>query len=292
MSRRDGWIAVLAAILWGFNLTVGKIGVGIVPPLIFCALRFLIAAALIVPFYRIERHYWRDIFILSVCLGTGHFGLLFIGLEGVDSATAAIILQLGVPLSIILSWLVYKETFGWRRSCGMCLALMGIIYLAGEPHHVSFTYFIALIGCTFFWAWSNIIIKRLSNVNPFAIAGWLSFLATPQLLLLSLTFESGQVDAIMNGGWPLLVTLLYTAIAASIIAHGTWYGLIQRYPVNVVVPFGMLIPIIGVSAGLLILSEPLTLQKIIGGTLTLVGVGIIQWRLASQATAKRSYNGT
>jgi O-acetylserine/cysteine efflux transporter len=54
---------------------------------------------------------------------------------------------------------------------------------------------------------------------------------------------------------------------------------VQRHPVSAVVPFNMLIPLVGISAGLIILGEPLTWQKAVGGLLTLVGVGVIQWRL-------------
>lgn len=283
MNRRDSIAAILAAVLWGFNLVAGKIGVGLVPPFLFSGLRFLIVAAIIVPFFPVARQHWRDLFILSVCFGTGHFGLLFLGLAGVDSATAAITLQLGVPFAIIVSWLVFGEKFGWRRSTGLVLAFLGIAYLAGEPRHASFTAFLALVVCTLFWAWSNVLVKRLTAVNAFAITGWLSLFAAPQLLLLSLVFETDQLPAVQSGGWPLVATLVYTAVAASIVAHGTWYKLIQRYPLNTVVPYSMLIPIVGITAGLLFLNEPLTVQKVVGGTFTLVGVAIIQWRNTFQS---------
>jgi O-acetylserine/cysteine efflux transporter len=84
--------------------------------------------------------------------------------------------------------------------------------------------------------------------------------------------------------------LAYTAIAASIIANATWYGLMQKYPINTVVPFSMLIPIVGIGAGLLVLNEALTLQKLAGGGLTLLGVGIIQWRLARASMSGKETN--
>jgi O-acetylserine/cysteine efflux transporter len=106
-------------------------------------------------------------------------------------------------------------------------------------------------------------------------------------MALSFAMETGQGDAIANAGWPLIGALAYTAIAASIIAHATWYGLVQKYPVNAVVPFNMLIPIVGVGAGLLLSGQPLTWQKALGGGLTLAGVAIIQWRIA-KTTISRS----
>jgi O-acetylserine/cysteine efflux transporter len=265
MSRRDTALATLAAVLWGFNLIAGKIGVEAAPPLLFTALRFIIVAALIVPLCPVDRKHWRGLIILSVCFGTGHFGLLFVGLSGVDAATAAITLQLGVPFSILISWLVFKENFGWRRSVGLGFAFIGVAFLAGEPGNTSAVPFFMLIVCTVFWAWSNVLVKRMPDVRPLAITGWLSLFAAPQLLALSMVFETGQLSAI------------------SIMAHATWYSLVQRYPMNTVVPFNMLIPIVGVAAGILVLGEPLTWQKVMGGVLTLAGVAVIQLRLARKA---------
>ncbi len=278
----------MVAVLWGLNITAAKIGVGVVPPLMFSAIRFALVAALIIPFFPVDRRHWWDLFVLSACFGTGHFGLMFVGLAGVDAATAAIVVQLGVPFSIIVSWIVFKERFGWRRGLGLGLAFMGIVLLAGEPRHASSLAFFLLVIGSAFWAWSNILVKRMQEVNPFAITGWLSLFAAPQVFVLSLIFESGQVEAVASGSWTLIATLAYTAIAASIVAHGTWYGLLQRYPVNTVVPYSMLIPFVGVSAGLLILGEPLTWQKAVGGGLTLTGVGIIQWRIAMQSVVSEA----
>jgi O-acetylserine/cysteine efflux transporter len=243
-------------------------------------LRFSAVAILIVPFFPVARVHWRSLFKLSVVFGTGHFGLLFVGLAGVDAATAAITLQLGVPFSILISWLVFHESFGWRRSMGLALAFVGVVFLAGEPTNASLASFLMLVICTVFWAWSNVLVKRMPGVTPLAITGWLSLYAAPQVLILSILFESGQAAALMSGGLPLAGAIAYTAIAASIVAHATWYSLVQRYPVNTVVPFNMLIPIIGVCAGVLILGEVVTWQKTVGGLLTLLGVGVIQWRLA------------
>ncbi len=280
MTRRDIALATMAAVLWGFNLIAGKIGVEASPPLFFTGLRFGVVAVLVVPFFLSAWPHWRPLLVLSICFGTGHFGLLFVGLAGVDAATAAITLQLGVPFSILISWFVFGEKFGWRRSCGLGLAFVGVAFLAGEPRNASILPFVLLVTCTVFWAWSNVLVKRMPDVPPLAIAGWLSLFATPQVLALSFVLETGQFESLATGGIPLLGAIAYTAIAASIIAHATWYSLVQRYPVNTVVPFNMLIPIVGVGAGLMVLGEPLTWQKAIGGLLTLAGVGVIQWRLA------------
>ena len=68
----------------------------------------------------------------------------------------------------------------------------------------------------------------------------------------------------------------------TIIAHGGWYFLIQRYPISVLTPFGLLAPVFGVIFGVVLFSEPITIRFLIGGTITLVGVGIINMRTAKK----------
>jgi len=58
------------------------------------------------------------------------------------------------------------------------------------------------------------------------------------------------------------------------------FVLLQRYPVNFLLPFVMAPPVLGVIFGIWINGEPVTWKVAIGGLLTLVGVSIIQVREA------------
>ena len=58
----------------------------------------------------------------------------------------------------------------------------------------------------------------------------------------------------------------------SVVANSGLYFLLQRYPVNLVTPFGLLSPIFAVIGGILFLDDVLTLGLIIGGILILFGV--------------------
>jgi O-acetylserine/cysteine efflux transporter len=51
--------------------------------------------------------------------------------------------------------------------------------------------------------------------------------------------------------------------------------MMRRYPVNQVMPFTLLLPMIGVAAGALMRGEEVTWQLLVGGLATVAGVGII-----------------
>jgi O-acetylserine/cysteine efflux transporter len=66
------------------------------------------------------------------------------------------------------------------------------------------------------------------------------------------------------------------AIASSIVAYGLWYFLIERYPMNRVVPMTLLAPVLAVVFAVLLLGESISATMIAGGILTLSGVAIIE----------------
>ena len=101
-------------------------------------------------------------------------------------------------------------------------------------------------------------------------------------MLISFTTETGQFDAVMSMGWEAGGALAFVVIVTTIIAHGGGDFLIQRYPISVLTPFGLLAPVFGVIFGVVLFSEPITIRFLIGGTITLVGVGIINMRTAKK----------
>ena len=49
-----------------------------------------------------------------------------------------------------------------------------------------------------------------------------------------------------------------------------------------VIPFTLLLPVVGVAGGVLALGEAMTMEMVIGGGLIIVGVGIVALRQAAQ----------
>lgn len=293
MPLSDMLLALLVQVLWGMNFVAAKLGVESLPPLLFTAIRFAIAAALIVPFVpRPRGRAWRGVIALSVTFGTLHFGLLFTALRHMDAATAAVIIQTGPPFSTLLGVLIFRETIGWRRVLGLGLAFSGIVVIAGEPHLPAVTPVLMMLVAAFFWAVSNVIVKSTHDLPAIAVTGWLCLLAIPQLALLSWWLEDGHLEALRAAPWEAWAGVVYTAVGASLIAHSLWYTLLRRHPLGLITPWGLLAPIIGMAAGMLLLGEPATWQKFVGGALTITGVAIIQIRGAARERAATAPPGS
>lgn len=264
--------------LWGTNFIAVKIVLGVLPPLFLTALRFALVACVLVPFFRPRRDQIKGIAAIGAVLGCGHFGLLFVSLSGMDAASAAIVTQLGVPFSALLAWAVFGEKLGPARSFGLVMAFAGVALLAGEPslpHWGPLAIGVASMVC---WAISNVQVKRLGTIAPLALNGWMALFAAPMLLGLSLAGESGQLDALAHAimSPPILAGMAYTVIASSLVAYSLWYQLLGRHPMNRIVPFTLLGPVISVAGGVTLLGEPLGWHKLAGGALTIAGVAVVQ----------------
>ena len=275
-SPRDWAAALTVALLWGGNVVAVKAAVATLPPFLLTGMRFSLVAMALVPFVRPRRDQLAGILGLSVVLGIGHFGLLFVAISGMDAASAGIAVQLSAPFSAVIAWLVYGETLGPRRGMGMAVAFAGVALLAGEPHLASLTPLAFMVASTLCWAMSNVVIKRIGAIDPLAINGAMALFAAPMLLAISAMTEHGQVAAIKAtsaAGWS---GLAYTTVGSTLIAYTLWYGLVARHALNRVVPFTLLGPGVGLLGGVWLLGEPLTWHKLVGAALTVAGVAVIQ----------------
>jgi O-acetylserine/cysteine efflux transporter len=287
MTLRHIAAALITVVLWGLNHVAAKVGVEAAAPFWFVGVRLVMVGLIIAPFAALPRGRWRAIILLSFTYGTLHLGLINFGLAGIDAATSVIIVQLGAPFTILMGRYVFGESFGLWRWAGVALAFVGVALLAGEPRNAGAVYFAASVAAMVVWAVANVQIKRLDTVPPLTISCWTSLLAAPQLLLISAVTETGQLAVFDAGQATFWLMALYSAVGSSIIAHTLWNGLLHRYPMATVAPFNLLVPVVGFVAAIVLLGEPVTDEKVLGGLLTFAGVALIQVRMILKQIAAR-----
>jgi drug/metabolite transporter (DMT)-like permease len=71
--------------------------------------------------------------------------------------------------------------------------------------------------------------------------------------------ETGQESSLRTTTFHVWVAVFVLAIGGYVVAYSIWYGLMQRYRVDQVTPFALLMPLVGVLAGAIILGEHLSL---------------------------------
>jgi O-acetylserine/cysteine efflux transporter len=274
-------LMLLVQLLWGVNFAVAKFGLDEFAPIFFVALRFSLVAVLLVFVVGLPRRSMlKKLLPLSATMGVMHFTLIFLGMRNLDAATSSIAVQLQTPFAAIMAAFFLDEKLGWRRIAGMIVAFAGVLLIAGEPRFSENPWpLLAVIAAALVWAAGNIQVKALGDsIDAVTLNGWIAILAAPQLLIASWLIEGPRWHQLVEASAVSWIALLFQAIVIAIFTYWIWYNMMRRYPVNQVMPFTLLLPMIGVAAGALMRDEAVTWQMIVGGLATVVGVGIIVLR--------------
>ena len=118
MALRDFALIVLVCLIWATNNIISKYVVAdlAVPPLFYAAVRFALVALITLPWLLpMPRPRWR-LLVVALLMGGGNFALLFIGLQTATASAAAVVIQLGVPITTVLSMVMLGEQVRWRRA--------------------------------------------------------------------------------------------------------------------------------------------------------------------------------
>lgn len=269
-------MALTVMAIWGTNFAVSKITLTEFQPITAMAVRFTLVAALLLPFVKPPWGKFRQIFGYSVVMGGLHFPLIFTGMQGADASAASIAIQLQVPFASLLAALFLGDRLGWRRGVGMLVAFAGIAVIAGDPGPDTSLYHLGLVvAAAFAFAFSNIQMKWMGEIDPFTLNAYMALFAVPQLALMSFLLEDDQLAQIVHADWVGWACILYMALMATITAYALWTPLIKRFDVNQTIPFLLFVPVFGVGSGVLWLGEPLTWRLILGGVLVVAGVAVI-----------------
>jgi O-acetylserine/cysteine efflux transporter len=135
-----------------------------------------------------------------------------------------------------------------------------------------------VVGAAFAFAVSNVLTKRYGPFDPLMLMGWSSLFTVPQVMLMSLLLEHGQLARLVAAderGW---LALAYTIFIGGIVGFGLWFWLIARCSMGRVAPFGLLLPVFALMSSALFLGEPMTPKLIVGALLAMSGVAVTQLR--------------
>lgn len=274
-------LALLVVAIWGCNFVSIKIGVMEMPALALLAIRYGLTGLLFLPFMK-----WpgkkQAVMIMSTgfMMGFMHQGLLYIALETMPPGLTSLLLQSSVIFVTLIGWLFLKETIGWRTWAGIALGICGIALLVGGPEMAApwGGYALALLSAVFA-AVANILMKKVDKVNPFTYLVLMNLPISLLIAVLSTGIDGTQwIADLPSIDWTTIAIVLFYQSVIVALTHVIWQRLMATYPLSEVIPWALLIPVFGVASSALILGESITTMILIGGGLTVAGVGIITVR--------------
>jgi O-acetylserine/cysteine efflux transporter len=281
MPFRDIVVIVAICLVWGLNAIVSKVvvsGIG-VPPLFYGTLRCVVITLAVFPWLFPMPQPRLRLVASSFLIGGGSFAIYFVGLRDATASSAAIVTQMGLPFTTLLSVFMLGETVRWRRALGMALALGGTLLVIWDPAGLKLSNGLILVGVSAAaGSLGAILMKQIQGVRPLQFQAWAGLSAILPLSLASAFLETGQFAKAAEGGLTLIACVGFSALVVSVVAHTAYYWLIHRYEANLIAPLLVMSPLSAIGFGVLLLGDRLDTRMIIGAAITLIGVVIIAIR--------------
>ena len=276
MAPRHLLLALGLAAVWGVNFVVIEVGLAHFPPLLFCALRFLVAAVPAIFFFRSPGVGWRWVALATLTLAVLQFALVFIGMaQGMPAGLSSLVLQAQAPFTLVFAVLLLKERLTRHQVLGMAVALVGLVVIGMDLGDTSpLGAFLLLIGAAAAWGAGNIVVRRAAPPDTLRFMVWVSALAVLPLSALSAVFEGPQQgwDALRTITWPAAGSVVFVGLVATVGGFGVWGWLIRTYSASVIAPFSLLVPVFGMTAAALLTGERLTPLRVLAAGLIIAGV--------------------
>ena len=302
MTPRHTLLALVVVIIWGLNFVVIDAGLADVPPLVFVALRFVLVVIPAIFFIKPPAIGWRNILAIGTFLSLGQFTLLYLALHlGMPAGLASLLLQTQVVLSVAVSAAVLRERPSGRQLIGILIGMVGLaVVIVGHSSAAPWLPIVVTLLAALAWAIGNVLSRRAKAASGLSLVVWSGLVVPIPALALALILDTPAVviHSILSISLPAILSTLYTAVAASLIGYGIWNSLLARYPTSAVVPFTLLIPVVGIIAAWLVQGEKPAASELIGGAIMLGGLAtaVIQRRAfafrGARTTVDRMSSGT
>jgi O-acetylserine/cysteine efflux transporter len=277
MTPRHLLIAMLVPVTWGFGFALAKGGLSHFPPLLLMGMRFAIAALVLVWFVPLPRGHWRSLTLIALISATFQYGLSFSGLAMIDATPAILLVQSEVVFGTLIAAIMLKELPTRRQLAGTSVALVGIVTIVGAPSLTGQMTGVVLIltGCLC-WALGQVMVRRLGDVmSGFQMTAWVGTIAAPQMLLASVLIEGNPLPALAAAPPFAWVTVLYLGVVMTAIGYSAWYFLLSKYPVPMVMPLLLLLPISTILGAITFLGEHPDPHVLLGGAIVVSGVSAV-----------------
>lgn len=284
-TRREAILAMAGVVLiWGINVSVMKLAVGEVAPVVFNALRFPLGALLLglLLFHFEEKPWpargeWREMIFLGI-LAHPVYQLCFLTGLALTTASHTAVLVATTPVFVaVADHFVLRERLGRREWIGIGLSLGGVLLLTAvrSPGADSGSVLGDLLVLASGVLWTTYTIRSrplLKTRTPVWVTAWALLIGTPFVLVLGipglLTLDWSRLTMITWGG------AIYAGLFALATAYLFWAIGIQTLGASRAAIFSNLIPIVALAVAAIWLHEKLPPLAWIGAGIALLGVWV------------------
>ncbi|MCS7113090.1 MAG: DMT family transporter [Nitrososphaerota archaeon] len=282
---------ILMTLTWGLNWPIMKLGLRYAYPLRFTADRLALASPVILAYHLIRDK--RGYLALKSAIGNLIVYSLVVSLQFASSGLGlkyqggglSSVLTYTQPMIVFMLAVVFlKEKLLLSRFIGTSIGFLGVAVLLGgdDTFTVSSASLLLLFGA-FLWAVSTVYYKlKLELIDPLIANFIQASISSIILYIVSLPIEPQPVIDI-----EYLAILLYSGPVAVGVGATIWLTLLGRMDASMLSSSSLIVPLIAVVSSHLMLGEEVNLKTIIGSTLILGGVYLVNY---SHGISKRLHS--
>jgi drug/metabolite transporter (DMT)-like permease len=212
-------------------------------------------------------------------MGAGSFGLMNVGLMTATPSSAAVLVQLGVPITTLLSVVLLGERISWRRGFGIALTLFGAVLVMWDPNGFTLSFGLLFVaGNAFCTSLGAVMMKQTQGVRPLQFQAWVGLSSVLPLAVLSALLETQQIALALEAGWSFLAAVVYAALAVSVLGHTFYFGLLQKYEANLIATLTLMCPLMAIGLGVVVTGDHFDDRMVLGTAVVLAGVLLVLWR--------------
>jgi|TARA_B110000467_G_C18232951_1_gene429817 probable blue pigment (indigoidine) exporter len=283
MDFRSILMGVSFSLIWSSAFTSAKILVTAASPLMVLSLRFLISGLIGITLARmlgqkiqLNRGEWTVVVIIGISQNALYLAFNFIAMQWIEASLASIIASL-LPLLVAAVCLVFLgEKTGFKGMLGLTVGFGGVLVIMLDKlsgSSASLGMILCLIGVAAL-AGATLYVGRVMslNKNVVMIVGLQMLVGSITLFPFSLIFETWYIE------WSTIFILafLYTTLVPGLLGTIIWFLLVKRVGPVRAATFHFLNPFFGVLVAALILAEPLSVRDVIGVTIIMAGILLVQ----------------
>jgi drug/metabolite transporter (DMT)-like permease len=284
---------ICVPLIWGGTFIAGRIVSGQLPPAVGALGRYLIATLVLLIFWfaseardpsskpltQLNKKEWLFI------LGLGATGILiynlgfFAALGLIPASRTAVFVALNPALTIVFAVLLFRERLVWTRWLGVALALLGVWIVITRGDLLQLFQSIGkgellMLMAVASWAGYTLIGRQvLKTMSPLKSTLWASIFGTIMLAF----FAAGDLANLKASQFttPVVLSLIFLGALGTAVAFVWYYQGVQRLGTARTVVFNNLVPIFGVLLGWLILDESISISLLVGGSIAVVGIFLV-----------------
>lgn len=280
---RNAAFAVPFVLIWTSAFPAAKIGLIDSPPLLFLALRFLLAGGVMLAWAywrrtlrKLSLKEWGILGALGLLNHALYLGLSWTGMGSLSSGLSTILISANPIVVAVLSSFVLREPLTRQKIMGLALGFLGVAFIVRNRIGSSIDSlegFLLVLAALFTLAFGTVLYKKCP-VKTDIVTGTGFQIILSGVMLLPVAFWFEDLSAISLT--PSFVgAYLWLVVVVSIAGYQLWFNLLERGSASAASVWFFLTPPLGLIAGAWLLNEPLNWIDFIGIVPVILGIVMV-----------------